>query len=74
MWCTVRIFASKAQLSIVITYEVPDEDILMEDTSRLEAMVENLLQCNNQAVFSAQEDSKASSLWGGKESHPNANR
>lgn len=53
---------SPAEWNMQITYEVPDKDILMKNTNRLETMVENLLQGCDQAVFSAQENCEASPL------------
>lgn len=44
------------------TYEVPDEDVLVKDAGRLEAVVENLLQRCNQAALPAQQHREAPSL------------
>lgn len=46
----------------MITQEVPDEDVF-EESGRLEAVLEHLLQGPHQSVLSAQEESQAASLW-----------
>lgn len=50
------------QITYQLTYEIPDEDILMKNASRFESMVEDVLQCCNQTVFSTQQNGKAPSL------------
>lgn len=55
---------SQDQFRDELTYEVPQKDALLEETSGAEAVIEELLQSSHQTALSAQQKSQTPSLTG----------
>lgn len=50
-----------------LTYKVPQKDAFLEQTSRAESMVEELLQSSHQTALSTQQDRQTPSLTARRE-------
>lgn len=64
-------------VGLALTHKVPNEHRLLEKPGRLEAVMEELLQCSHQAVLPAQQHRQAASLWRHRQlrlRHQEANR